>query len=328
MGVGAAGDDIEAAFHQGFGQHHRVGAHGFLVGLELGAQGLAEGHGLGGDDVHQRAALNAGEDGRVDLFRDIRVVGQDHAAARAAQGFMGGGGGHMRVREGGGMLARRYQTGKMGHIDHQIGTDAVGNLAETGKVDLARDGGAAGDDQFRLVLFGQRLDLVIVQQVVLFTHAVLHRIEPFSRLVRLRAVGQVAAGGEVHAQNRIARFDQRSEHALIGLRAGVRLDVDEFAAEQLFGAINGQRFRDIDEFAAAIVATARITLGVFVGHHRTLRLHDGGRDDVFRGDQLDLVALAAKLAGDGGVKLGVTAGEGFGEKTGVAGLGHFGLLGV
>jgi hypothetical protein len=50
-----------------------------------------------------------------------------------------------------------------------------------------------------------------------------------------------------------------------------------------------------EELAAAIIAPARVPLGVFVGHHRALRLHHRGADDVFAGDQLDFIALAAQL---------------------------------
>jgi hypothetical protein len=46
---------------QGLGQHAGVLDHLLLVGLELGAQRFLEGHGLAGDDVHQRAALEAGK---------------------------------------------------------------------------------------------------------------------------------------------------------------------------------------------------------------------------------------------------------------------------
>ena len=77
------------------------------VELELRLQRLAEGHGLGGDDVHQRAALQAGEDRRVDLLGDVLVVGEDHAAARAAQGLVRGGGDDMGVRERARMQRRR-----------------------------------------------------------------------------------------------------------------------------------------------------------------------------------------------------------------------------
>ena len=111
---------------------------GGVVG-ELGPQRLAEGDRLGGDHVHQRAALQAGEDRRVDLLGDRLVVGQDHAAARAAQRLVGGGGDHVGVRQRVGVLAAGDEAGEMRHVDHQVGADLVGDGAEAGEVDLARD---------------------------------------------------------------------------------------------------------------------------------------------------------------------------------------------
>ncbi len=81
-------------------------------------------------------------------------------------------------------------------------------------------------------------------------------------------------------------------------------------AEQFLGAIDRQRLGDVDPFATAIVARARIALGVFVGHHRALRFQHGAADDVFRGDQLDLVALPAEFALDGGGDFRIGLGEG------------------
>ncbi len=77
---------------------------------------------------------------------------------------------------------------------------------------------------------------------------------------------------------------------------------------------------DVDVLAAAIVALARIALGVLVGHDRALRLEHGAGDDVFRGDQLDFVLLAAELELDGlgdlGIGLGERGGEEFREQRG------------
>ena len=74
------------------------------------------------------------------------------------------------------------------------------------------------------------------------------------------------------------------------------LHVGEARAEELAGPLDRQRLGHVDELAAAVVAPARIALGVLVRHHRALRLEHGAADDVLRGDQLDLVALAAELA--------------------------------
>lgn len=87
--VGAAGDDVKATRYQRFGQ--RLGVLDDLGGviLELRLQRLFEGDRLGGDDVHQRATLQAGEDSRIELLRQILVIGEDDAAARAAQRLVG-----------------------------------------------------------------------------------------------------------------------------------------------------------------------------------------------------------------------------------------------
>ena len=91
------------------------------------------------------------------------------------------------------MRAAGDEAGKMRHIDHQPGADLVSYAAEAGKVDLARHGGAPGDDQLGLVFDRQRLDLIIVDQVVLLAHAVLDGVEPLARLIGGSAMGQVAA---------------------------------------------------------------------------------------------------------------------------------------
>ena len=72
---------------------------------------------------------------------------------------------------------------------------------------------------------------------------------------------------------------------------------------------------DVDMLAAAIVALARVALGVLVGQHRALRLEHGAADDVLAGDQLDLVLLAAELGRDGGRHLRIDLGQGSARRT-------------
>jgi hypothetical protein len=43
----------------------------------------------------------------------------------------------MGMAERAGMDAARHQPGEMGHVDHQIGADAVGDRPEAGEVDHA-----------------------------------------------------------------------------------------------------------------------------------------------------------------------------------------------
>ena len=196
------------------------------------------------------------------------------------------------------MHAAGHEAGEMRHIDHEIGADLVGDLAEAAEIDDARIGRAAGDDHLRPVLLGQPLDLVHVDQMVVAAHAVRHRLEPAARQIDRRAVGEMAAGGEIEPHEGVARLHQRHEYFGVGRRARVRLHVGEGAAEQLGHPLDRQPLDDVDELAAAVIALARQPFRVFVGQHRTLGLQDGAADDVLRRDQLDLIALAAQFAAD------------------------------
>ena len=77
----------------------------------------------------------------------------------------------------------------------------------------------------------------------------------------------------------------------------------------LLGAVDRQLLGHVDVLAAAVVALARIALGVLVGQHRALRLQHGARDDVLRRDQLDLLLLALQLALEHGVDRRIGLGE-------------------
>ena len=79
----------------------------------------------------------------------------------------------MGVRERARMDAAGDQAGEVRHVDPQPGADLVGDRAEAREVDAAGIGRAAGDDDRRLVLHRQFLDLVVVDQAGLRHDAVL-----------------------------------------------------------------------------------------------------------------------------------------------------------
>ena len=207
------------------------------------------------------------------------------------------------------MRAAGDEAGEMRHVDHKIGADLVGDFAETAEIDDARIGRAAGDDHLGPVLFGEPFDLVHVDEMVLAADAIGHDLEPLARHVDRRAVGEMAAGGEVQPHEGIAGLHQRHEHFGIGGGAGMRLDVGEAAAEQSGHPLDRQPLGNIDELAAAVIAPARQAFGILVGQHRALRFEHGAADDVLRRDQLDLVALAAKLERDGIGDLRIAVGQ-------------------
>jgi hypothetical protein len=120
-----------------------------------------------------------------------------------------------------------------------------------------------------------------------------HRVEPLARHVDRRAVGQVAAGGEVEAHEGVAGLQQRQEHRLVGLapECGWTLaNSRRTASWRARSPASRRRRRTRSRRSSA----ARIALGVFVGQHRALRLEHGAADDVLRRDQLDLGAGGAR----------------------------------
>ncbi len=180
------------------------------------------------------------------------------------------------------------KAGDVSHVDEQVGADLVGDGAEARPVDLLRIGRKARHDHLRLVFQRQLFDFVVVDQA-LVVHAVLDGVEDLARGVHLGAVGQVAAMGQRHAQDGVARLQQGEVHGLIGLRARMRLDVGVGGAEQLLDPVDRQLLGDVDVFAAAVVALVRVTLGVLVGQHAAPGLQDARAGVVLAGDQLDVV---------------------------------------
>jgi len=82
------------------------------------------------------------------------------------------------------------------------------------------------------------------------------------------------------------------EDGLVGLAAGMGLDVGVVATEEGCGSVDGELFDGVHVFAATVVAAAGIAFGVLVGEDGSGGLEDGGADVVFRGDKLDGVSLA------------------------------------
>ena len=123
-------------------------------------------------------------------------------------------------------------------------------------------------------------------------------------------MGEVAAVVEAQAEDGVAGLEQRLVHAHVGVGAGVRLDVGVLGAEQRLGPLDGQRLDVVDDGVAAVVALARVALGVLVGQHRPDGAQHGRRREVLAGDQLQAGRLALELAGEQGLDLGVGFGVG------------------
>ena len=313
MHVGAARAHRDAGGGDvGLGQtlgEDRGAAHGALLTLdERGARRELERGRLRRDHVHERSALLTQEDGGVDLLGEVGIVGQDEARARAADRLV-----HRRrhdvgVGHGRGVQARRDEAGEVRHVDPEQGADLVGDLAEAREVELAGVGRPPGDDDLGRVLDGEALDLVHVDDRGLGVDAVRDDVVEPAREVDLHAVREVPAVVERQAEQGVAGARDGVQHGGVGGCPGVRLHVGELGTEQCLGACDRELFGDVDLFAAAVVATAGVALGVLVGEHRALRLQDRDGHEVLRGDHLEVAALAVELAlehlGDLGVDLG------------------------
>ena len=198
---------------------------------------------------------------------------------------------------------------EVGHVHPQVRADLVGDLAEAGEVELTRIRRPAGDDDPGLVLDGEAVHLVHVDQTRLGVDAVGDDVVEAAREVDLHAVREVAALVEREAQDGVARPGDRVQHGRVRGGAGVGLHVGELRTEQLLGARDRELLGHIDLFAAAVVAATGVSLGVLVGEHRALRLQHRDGNEVLRGDHLEVAALTVELALEHLRDLGVDLGQ-------------------
>ena len=152
-------------------------------------------------------------------------------------------------------------------------------------------------------------EFVVVEPFIVLADAVRQDREVFSGEVERMAVGEVPAVREVHAEDRVARLKHRQIHGHVGLCAGVGLDVGVVGTKQLLRAVDGECFRHVNEFTAAVIPLAGIPLGIFVGHHRADGFEHGATDEIFRGDQFETVFLSPDFVVDGGSDVGVGLGQ-------------------
>jgi hypothetical protein len=185
----------------------------------------------------------------------------------------------------------------VGHVHEQQRAHRLRDCRQPFEIDHPCIGTGAGHDHLRAVLAGQSLDLVVVELLGFRMHSIGHELVHSAGEIQRVTVCQVASVGQVHAQHRIARLQRGHVDRDVGLCAGVRLYVDVLGAEQLLGAVDGQLFGAVYEFAPAVVAPARVAFGVFVREDRPHRFEHGFRDEIFRSDQLEPGGLPADFGG-------------------------------
>ena len=173
------------------------------------------------------------------------------------------------------MQARGDEPGEVGHVDHQVRPDRVGDRAEALEVKEPRIGRPAGEDHLRLALMGDPLDLVHVDEARLAVDLVRRDVVQPAGDVDLHPVCEVTTVRELEPHQRVAGLEQRVVDGGVRLGARVGLDVRVLGAEQGLGSVDRELLGDVDMLAAAVVPLAGIALGVLVGQHGALALEHG-----------------------------------------------------
>ncbi len=100
------------------------------------------------------------------------------------------------------------------------------------------------------------------------------------------AMRQMASVGKIHSEDSVAGLKDGGICGLIGLGAGVWLDVGVFGPEESLGTIARDVLDDVGELAAAIVALAGIAFGVLVGKDAAGGFEDGFGGEILAGYEL------------------------------------------
>ena len=220
------------------------------------------------------------------------------------------------------MHSGRNQAGDVRHVGEDRRADAIGRDANAREIDHARVGAGADDDHLRMMLVSQPIDLVVVDPLVGLPDAVGDDRVQLAREVEGVAVRQVAAVGEVHAEDGVSRLEQREVDRHVGLRPGMRLHVGMVGAEERGGARNRRALGDVDELAASVVPLARVAFGVLVRQDRSGGLEDRLADEVFRRDQLEAAVLPVEFVAENGGNLRIGFREGAPHRGGGGVGGH------
>ena len=294
MIVGAAGDDAESALSNGRGHGFGVGDDLFLIFGEAGFGCFLEADSFGSDGVDERSTLQAGERQLVEFFGELRAA-HDEAAARAAQSLVRGGADEIGVRYRARVNACGDESGDVGHVHEEERAVIASGFCDAREIDDAGIGAGAGYDHFGFVLGGEAVDFVVVDLLGVLANAVSDEFVHAAGEIEWVAVCEVAAVREVHAEDGVAGLERGHVNGDVGLRAGVRLHVGVLGAEERLGAIDGELFGFVRDFAAAVIALAWIAFRIFVGEDRTHRFENGFRDEIFRRDEFEAGSLALGL---------------------------------
>lgn len=314
VAVGTVGDELVTEglelVLEGLGVLDDLG----LVLLELRGVNLLEGNSQSGDGVVVGATLVSREDGEVDgvleVVKDIlaglvlatdTLAEEDHGTTGTTEGLVGGGGDDIGVLEGRGDDTSGDQTGDVSHVDNEVSTDLVGDLAHALVVNETAVGGGTGDKTLGAVHLGVALELVVVDDTGLKVNTVGEGLEVGgdSRDLLgggLVTVGQVTTVGEVKTHQAVVRAHESLVDLEVGRATGKALNVDTplgvLKVEGLESTLLAGDLNGVDVLVATVVTSTGVTLGVLVTHGGTKSIEDSTGSEVLGGDQDDRLTLA------------------------------------
>ena len=151
MVVGSSRNDLDASVHQSLAEGLCIIDNSLLVNLEIIAERLLEADCLRRDDVHQRAALNAGENCLVEIVLFIyRVAGKNHSSTGTAQRLVGRRGRNVRIGDGARMKTCCHKSRNVRHIYHQNSAHLISHLTELLEIDCPGICRCTGNNHLRL----------------------------------------------------------------------------------------------------------------------------------------------------------------------------------
>src|ERR1700730_1477507 len=110
------------------------------------------------------------------------------------------------MRHGRRMSSPRHQPREMRHVNEVERSHLVCDLPHAGKINDAWVSASAADDELWVLLFGQLLQLVVVNRLGFPGDSVRDDLVSLARKIQMMPVGEMPAMRQVQAQNRIARL--------------------------------------------------------------------------------------------------------------------------
>jgi hypothetical protein len=189
--VSAVRDELVAESLESVLESLGVGNNLLLVGLEVRAGSLLQSNSQSSDGVVVRAALVTGEDGEVDgvleviesLLAGLGIDGadtlaeEDHGTTGTTERLVGGGGDNVGVLEGSGDDLGGNEAGDVSHIDNEVGTNGVGDLAHALVVNETAVSRGTGNKDLRAEENGVLLEGIIVNDAGVEVDTVRHGLK-------------------------------------------------------------------------------------------------------------------------------------------------------